>query len=210
MLKIIFRIVFGLLLLVCGYALYFLRNPSRKIILDQKLFLSPANGKIVSIIPRWVKEPVISQKYKKVFATETQDVAKSGYMIDIMMNLTNVHYQRAPLASKLIKQTHKTWNFFNAISTLKLYDTMFTNEHNEMLFQTKDGFTYKVIQIAGKVARRIVSFVTTWDVVTQWQTIGLIKFWSQVSVLLPDSVTLQVKVGDIVIDGETVLAKIGK
>jgi len=129
-------------------------------------------------------------------------------MIDIMMNLRNVHYQRAPLESTLIKQRHKKWNFFNALKKRRIYDTMFTNEHNELLFQTKDGFTYKVIQIAGKVARRIVSFVVPKQPVKQWQTIGLIKFWSQVSVLLPSTVELKIKVWDKVIDGKTVLAKI--
>ena len=209
MFRVIFDIILAILVIPClFYVFYFLRKPRRKFIPNPKTFLSPANGKIVAIIKRWENDHIISTKYRKVFVTETHDVATSGYMIDIMMNLGNVHYQRAPLDSTLIRQTHKKWNFFNALKKRRIYDTMFTNEHNELLFQTKDGFTYKVIQIAWKVARRIVSFVVPEQPVKQWQTIGLIKFWSQVSVLLPSTVELQIKLWDKVIDGETVLAKI--
>ena len=89
----------------------------------------------------------------------------------------------------------------------KFMDTLFFNENNQMLFQASDWLNYKIIQIAGKVARRIQSFLLAWSSVQQWQTIWLIKFWSQVSVLLPNTFKLLVKVWDKVIDGETVLAK---
>jgi predicted nucleic acid-binding protein len=78
-----------------------------------------------------------------------------------------------------------------------------------MLWQTESWFKYKVIQIAWKLARRIVPMVKSWDKLKQWDTIGLIKFWSQVTIILPkNNIEILTKIWDIVIDWETALASI--
>ncbi len=196
------------------YIFWFLRNPQRTKINDNSKFISPANGKIVQILERDNNKnnnnqiPVIKKHYQ-AFKTFTDDVADSGYLISIMMTPLDVHYQRAPLSAKLIKQTHIDWKFLNAIKLDQLNNVVFENERNEMLRQTESWLKYKVIQIAGKLARRIVPMTKTNQDVNQGDTIWLIKFWSQVTIILPQkNVDILAKVWDIVIDWETILADI--
>jgi phosphatidylserine decarboxylase len=73
--------------------------------------------------------------------------------------------------------------------------------------ETPSGKKYKVIQIAGFLARRIVDMTVPNQVVKQGDVIGLIKLGSQVTVLLPHDVTVLVKNGDVTVDGETILGK---
>ena len=89
------------------------------------------------------------------------------------------------------------------------YGTRFENEHNEMLFESASGKKYKVVQIAGFLARRIEDYVQTEQQVKQGEIIGLIKLGSQVTVIFPHDVTPIVKVGEVTIDGETVIGKEG-
>lgn len=80
------------------------------------------------------------------------------------------------------------------------------NEYNAMLFESENWVRYRIVQIAGTVARRIVSFVDVDDTVKQWEVIWLIKFWSQVTIIFDSNVEVIAKIWDKVIDGETVLA----
>jgi len=195
------------------YKFWFLRNPQREKINDNTKFISPANGKIVQILKRdntnWnIKIPVI-KKHHQAFKTFTNDVANSWYLISIMMTPLDIHYQRAPISAKLINQTHTDWKFLNAIKLNQINNVVFENERNEMLREAKDWFKFKVIQIAWKLARRIVSMTKIWNTVKQWETIWLIKFWSQVTIILPQkNIDLLAKVWDIVIDWQTILANI--
>ena len=198
-----FIIIFSL---IWFYNLFFLRQPERNINIRSDVFISPANWKIVEIY-QWNSENIqIDKNYKKAFETYTKWVWNSGCLISIMMTPLNVHFQRAMFDSKLIEQNYYNWKFYNA---MKNYSKVtFENEHNEMLFETDSGLKYKVIQIAWVFARRIESYINTWDYVDKWQVIWLIKFWSQVSILLPWNVDIVVKIWDVVIDWETIIWKI--
>lgn len=199
------------LIIICYsfYVFWFLRNPQRPEINDNSKFISPANGKIVQIVQRDQQQIPVIKKHYEAFKTFTDDVSQSGYLISIMMTPLNVHYQRAPLSATLIKQTSTPWKFLNAIKLNQLNDVIFKNERNEMLRETKNWFTYKIIQIAWKLARRIVPMTDIWENKTQWDTIGLIKFWSQVTIILPyTNVDIIVKTWDIVIDWQTIIANI--
>ncbi len=210
LLKIISIIILGLWIIwYLFYIFWFLRDPQRSNINDNSKFISPANGKIVQILERNQKEISVIKKHYQAFKTFTDDVATSGYLISIMMTPLDIHYQRAPLSAELINQTHTDWKFLNATKLNQLNNVVFENERNEMLRQTDNGLKFKVIQIAGKLARRIVPMKNIWDKVTQWETIGLIKFWSQVTMILPkNDIDILAKVWDIVIDWETILAQI--
>lgn len=202
-------IVVFFLIFILFYKFWFLRNPLRQTPIDPNNFISPANGKIVQIL-EWDEStiPVIKKHYK-AFETFTNDVAMEGYLISIMMTPLDVHYQKASTNAKLINQKYTKWNFFNALSESKLNDVIFENERNEMLFETENNLKYKIIQIAGKMARRIYPILSTWDIVQQWQIIWLIKLGSQVTIVLPKNwIELKSKIWDYVIDGETILAKI--
>lgn len=210
LLKIIIILVLWFSIIwVLFYQFWFLRNPERIKINDNSKFLSPANGKIVQILERDTESIPVIKKHYKAFNTFTNDVADSGYLISIMMTPLDVHYQRAPLDAKLINQTHTKWKFLNAIKIDQLNDVVFENERNEMLWETNKWMKYKVIQIAGKLAKRIIPMKEIGKEVTQWDTIGLIKLWSQVTIILPkDNVEITTKVWDVVIDGETILANV--
>jgi phosphatidylserine decarboxylase len=93
------------------------------------------------------------------------------------------------------------------MKTKKGMRSTFQNEYNSMLFSTPEWHQFRVIQIAGFFARRIVPYLKLQDEVIQWQWIGHIKFWSQVSVILDDNFEVVAKVWDKVIDWETIIAK---
>ena len=84
----------------------------------------------------------------------------------------------------------------------------FQNEYNSMLFEKDNWIRFKIIQIAWKLARRIVSYIDIDDEVKQWDTIWLIKFWSQVSIVFDKNVEITANIWDKVIDWETILAKL--
>lgn len=202
-------IVFVILVFIIFYKFWFLRQPLRNIIWDNTKISSPANGEIVQILERDQEAIPVIKKHYKAFDTFTKDVGTSGYLISIMMTPLNVHYQKASTDAVLINQVHTSWKFLNAIKLDQINDVVFENERNEMLWKTKEWIKYKIIQIAGKLARRIVPMKNIWDEVKQWDVIWLIKFGSQVTIILPkDGISILTKVWDIVIDWETILAEI--
>ncbi|MCF7830723.1 phosphatidylserine decarboxylase [Candidatus Gracilibacteria bacterium] len=202
--EFLFILVVLAFLLGGGYKFYFLRLPERNIPLEENVFVSPANGKVVNII-HWDKEQLAIEKDKnKALEVFTGDVGERGALVSISMNLHNVHYQRAPIASTLISKKHEEGKFLNAVSNPR---ATWENEHNVLLFKTENGLRYKVIQIAGMMARRIEDFLETGQKVKTGEVIGLIKLGSQVSIVLPEEVEILVKEGDVVIDGESVIGK---
>lgn len=201
---------------VLFYYLWFLRNPNIKVVHDD-LIISPANGKISAIIRFGADDKNNEQdnKYNKhtkdiininkgrfgrILAL-TRDVASSGYIICIAMNLLNVHYQRSPVygAVKNIKYTKgKFRNIFKDIKGLRFID----NERNEVLIRStplygekKVKFNVKVIQIAGLFAKRIKCFVKPGQAVEKGQLLGLIRRGSMVVLIVPDNVKPVVKNG---------------
>ena len=189
------------------YQVWFLRQPQRNIPANNHVFVSPANGKIVSIHPWNSQTLVVTKEEYGAINVWTKDVDTAGTIISIQMDVTNVHYQRAPVDGKVVNETYTHGSFHNAVQMSNEYGIRFENEHNEYLMETPSGKKYKVIQIAGFLARRIVDYTKPGQVVKQGDVIGLIKLGSQVTVLLPHDVQVLVKNGDVTIDGETILAK---
>jgi len=196
------------ILIIIGlrYRFGFLRLPERNIIEDTNVFLSPANGRIIAIVTG-LNDPVI-KNYKSVVENAMKDTGTGSTMVSIMMTPLNVHYQRAPQTSTLIAQTYQTGKFLNAIASG--LDATFQNEYNAMLFETPNKMKFKVIQIAGFLARRIVSFLEVWQSVKQGELIGLIKLGSQVTIIFDKNVSVQAKVGDTVHEGLTILGTLKK
>jgi phosphatidylserine decarboxylase len=189
------------------YELWFLRQPARNIPYNNSVLVSPANGVVVSI-KKW--DGVMLKELKGELGAInvwTKDVDTSGTVISIQMDPTHVHFQRAPATGKVLAEKYTRGNFNNAIVMSNEYGIRFENEHNEILMETISGKKYKVIQIAGFVARRIEEYVNPQQQVKQGQIIGLIKLGSQVTVLLPHDLKPVVTVGMTTVDGETVIAK---
>lgn len=200
------------LLVICFafYRCYFLRQPERKIPNDENVFVSPANGKIIAILENPTKHTILYKENNQVLDNFIEGIWEWATMVSIMMTPMDVHYQRSPNNATLIEQIYVHWKKRNAMKKDKTMKSTLQNEYNAMLFERNDGVRYRVIQIAWKLARRIVSYLDVEDIVEQWDPIWLIKFWSQVTIIFDKNVEVTAKVWDRVIDWETILAKIKK
>lgn len=209
--KLIRRILFGLfavsILMLSYYQLWFLRQPDRRPPMDEAIFASPANGS-VSAVASWDRGSLELSKDLGTIAVLTEDLGPRGLLISIEMDISNVHYQRAPIRSRLIAEAYRPGAFRNALIHTNEYGFRLENEHNALLFETPSGLRYKVVQIAGLLARRIVDYVEPGQEVLQGEVIGLIKLGSQVTLILPEGVEPLVKKGDVVVDGETAVARL--
>ena len=204
----------GITLLVCliggvaFYRLWFLRQPERDVPVEAGLFISPANGRIAAV-QTWAADSLLISKEDpdQIVYVLSKDVADSGTLISIEMDVTDVHYQRAPTDATFVRAYYQEGEFKNALVTNNEYGFRAENEHNALLFEDSDGERYKVVQIAGLLARRIEDYVQPGETIERGEVIGLIKMGSQVSILLPPSYTVLVAPDAHVVDGETVLAK---
>jgi len=189
------------------YRCYFLREPWRNIPNDESLFVSPANGKIIAIIENPTDHTIIYKDNHEVLDHFIDWIGSWATMVSIMMTPMNVHYQRSPNNATLIEEKYVRWRRRNATKTDPTMKSTLQNEYNAMLFESDNWVRYRIVQIAWALARRIVSYVDIDDEVEQGDIIWLIKFWSQVTIIFDSNVEVVAHIGDIVIDGETVLAK---
>lgn len=195
-------VIIGSLVLLFGlFWLWFARRPARVIPLEEKIIVSPANGKVAKIMK--FNGPVVVEKWNKGMAKlETSDVAKKGWFILIMMTPLNVHWQRAPLSGTILGTQHVSGKFLNAVSDAGSLMAL-QNERNEILMKTKKG-NIKVVQIAGFLARRIHCFVNKNHAVKKGDVIGFISFGSQVALLLPENAKVEIVEGKHIKDGERI------
>ena len=206
--RILYFVIVTGILLTAYYKFWFLRQTERNIPHSNQVFVSPANGKIVCV-KKWNSESlVVTKEQFGAINVWTKDVDTAGTIVSIQMDVTNVHYQRAPMDGKVVSEKYVKGSFHNAVSMSNEYGIRFENEHNEFLMETPTGEKYKVIQIAGLLARRIVDYTHQGEEVKQGDIIGLIKLGSQVTVIFPHDVKVDVKPGETVIDGESVLAQV--
>jgi phosphatidylserine decarboxylase len=193
--------------LLAYYRFWFLRLPERQVPASPTAFISPANGEVVSVL-HWTSDSLAWEKDAGVVQVMTTDVDSSGWLVAIEMDVTNVHYQRAPMDSRFIKNSYVHGQFNNALIKTNRFGLRLENERNDLLFETKDGLRYKVVQVAGLVARRIEDYVEPDQEVRAGEVIGLIKLGSQVGLVLPENAVPKVRIGQTVTDGETVLAEL--
>lgn len=210
--KMLIRRIFWILMiiLVCCiafYRCYFLRQPYRKVPNDGNLFISPANWEIIAIIKNPTDHTVIYKDNNAVLDHFIDWIGSWATMVSIMMTPMNVHYQRSPSDATLIEEKYVRWKKRNAMKRDPTMKSTLQNEYNAMLFESKNWVRYRIVQIAGTMARRIVSFVDINDEVQQWEVIWLIRFGSQVTIIFDSNVEVIAKIWDKVVDGETILAK---
>ncbi len=168
---------------------YFFRDPDRVTPLREGLVIAPADGR-VSAIER-VRPP---QELGLGEETRTR--------ISIFLSVFDVHINRAPVAGRITRSVYVPGAFFNA----ELDKASEENERRGLVILTPSGVEIGVVQIAGLVARRIVTFSSEGDTVGVGQRFGLIRFGSRVDVYLPPAGVPLVSVGQRAIAGETVLA----
>ena len=167
------------------FIIWFFRNPERSFQEEEKVLISPADGKVIKIEDVEVNG-TISGRFKK---------------ISIFMNVFNVHVNRAPYSGKIETINYHEGKFFSA----NLDKASLDNERNEVMIRAEDGRQVWMVQIAGLVARRIVCWVNVGAIIRRGERFGLIRFGSRVDVYLPEDSQISVKLRDKVKSGQTVL-----
>jgi phosphatidylserine decarboxylase len=170
------------------FTLYFFRDPNPHVPAGANLVLSPAHGK-VDVIDTVVEPQFMGGECRR---------------ISIFLSIFNVHVQNAPVSGKVAFFKYTIGEFLNALRTESA-------QHNENLllgFEAVEPRAAKlaVRLIAGAIARRIVPFVQVNEEVVRGDRISLIQFGSRADVYLPINSKVQVKLGDRVAGGQTVLA----
>jgi len=176
--------VLGTALVFLGlFVFYFFRNPNRKIPMEPGVVVSPADGRVVVVKDEdWAGRP--------------------GKRISIFLAIWNVHVNRSPAAGTIKKLEYKPGKFLAAWAenaSLENEQNVFTlsSEYGEIMFK----------QIAGWVARRVVSWKKSGDSVARGELVGLVRFGSRVDLWLPEGAEMAVKVGDNVKGGSSIVAR---
>ncbi|HVV46105.1 MAG TPA: phosphatidylserine decarboxylase [Bryobacteraceae bacterium] len=175
-------------LLTIWCALFF-RNPARVTPVREGLVVSPADGRVSMIAP--VVPPA-----------ELELGELPMVRISIFMSVFNCHVNRSPVAGKIERIVYRPGKFINADLDKASED----NERNALVISTPNNGLVGVVQIAGLVARRIVTFVHDGQTIETGERFGLIRFGSRCDVYLPEGTPLLVSEGQTAIAGETVLA----
>jgi phosphatidylserine decarboxylase len=183
-----FRTPFGLtvgavLVFFALFVFYFFRNPDRKIPMEPGVVVSPADGRVVVV-------------------KDEENAGRPGKRVSIFLAIWNVHVNRSPAAGTITRLDYKPGKFLAAWAekaSLENEQNVFTlaSEHGEIVFK----------QIAGWVARRVVSWKKTGDSVARGELVGLVRFGSRVDLWLPEGAEVAVKVGDNVKGGSSVIAR---
>lgn len=173
--------------IVCCFFLYFFRNPPRKIIYNPLHLLSPADGKVMSIV-------------------EVQDdeyLGEAGIKVTIFLSPFDVHVNRSPMEGTIKFQQYVCGRFRPAYKAVAAWE----NERHAIGIESPHCRVL-VTQIAGILARRIVSWVTLGTDLSQGQLYGMIKFGSCTELIAPRNVEILVRKGQRVRAGLTVIGRI--
>ena len=166
------------------FSLYFFRDPQR-IPPENEGFLSPTDGKVVQIID-----------------VDDSEIGK-GKKISIFLSIFDVHSQRVPLSSKVLSKQYNSGNFLAAFNHKASLD----NEQAEVLFKTNNGDHFKIKQIAGFIARRILNYMEPENTVQKGQRLGFIRFGSRVDIIVPKSFQIDVSLDDMVYGNKTIIGR---
>ncbi len=173
--------------LALAFVLQFFRDPPRTPVEGAGLVLAPADGRVVSVeqtLDPWLKRQALK--------------------ISVFMNVFNVHSNRSPVDGVVREQWYHSGLFLNAV----LDKASRENERNALWLATDDGHDITCVQVAGLVARRILSYVTPGDRLRRGERYGFIRFGSRLDVYLPVNARPRVGLGDKVRAAESVLAEL--
>jgi len=168
---------------------YFFRDPPRVTPVRDGIVVAPADGRIAQIV-------------NAVPPGELALGNRALPRISIFMSVFDCHVNRSPVAGRFERIVYRAGKFLSADLDKASED----NERNALLIATAAGQRVAVVQIAGLVARRIVSFMREGEIIGAGQRIGMIRFGSRVDVYLPEGSRLLAAEGQTAVAGETVLA----
>ena len=177
--------------LLTFFVVWFFRDPDRKTPNIKNKIISPADGKICLIDKAKPPKELLMD-------------SKEMFRICVFMNVFNVHVNRSPVKGTIREIVYKKGQFLNA----SLDKASEKNERNSLIIETDDNKEIIVTQIAGLIARRILSFVNNKDKIDVGERFGLIRFGSRVDIYLPEGSKAAVKIGDTVKAGETIIGSL--
>ena len=169
---------------------YFFRDPERTGPRGPDIVVAPADGKVLMITN--VDEPRFIQG--------------QATRISIFMNVFNVHVNRYPVDGRVDFVWYNKGKFFNAAAEKSSLE----NEQMSVGVTTPSGVRILTRQIAGLIARRIVTYSKVGDEARQGERLGIIRFGSRVDVFIPTTSVVRVKLGDVTAAGTTVIAEFSK
>ena len=168
------------------FVLQFFRDPPRDIPTQRNAVLSAADGRVI----------VVEKGYDEY-------LKRDALKISVFMNVFNVHSNRAPVDGVVQRIWYFHGRFFNA----SLDKASKENERNALWIKTPEGQDVTCVQIAGLIARRILSYVDEGSELKRGQRYGFIRFGSRVDIYLPLTATPKVSLGDKVSASSTILAE---
>jgi len=169
---------------VTFFITYFFRNPQRLSPDDENLVLAPADGVVIYL-----------------GNAPENHLGEEMLKISIFMSVFNVHINRVPLSGRVLDTFYVRGKFLD----VRDEKATFENEQSGMILQTEKGVKIVVVQVAGLIARRIISYAEKGDLLRRGCRYGLIRFGSRLDVYLPKDIDLRVAIGDRTVGGETVL-----
>ncbi|TNE69940.1 phosphatidylserine decarboxylase family protein [bacterium] len=181
-------ILYGLAIFLELFTLYFFRNPKRNIPDNDNILLSPADGKVI------VLKKVDYNKY----------LEGPGTQISIFLSPLDVHVNRVPITGKVEYAAYFKGQYLVAWHE----KASELNERSEFGVKHESGLKVFFNQITGYIARRITFHIKEGDSVKAGYLFGMMKFGSRMDIIVPESVNLLVKEGDVVVGGETILANL--
>jgi phosphatidylserine decarboxylase len=175
------------LFLTC-FICWFFRDPERFTPKEQGAIVSPADGKVIVV--------------KKVTAADGGEyVDTEALKVSIFMNVFSVHVNRVPFDGIVEKVKYTSGKFFNA----SFDKASIHNERNALTIKTEEGHTFKVVQIAGLIARRILCKIKKNSFLRRGDRYGMIRFGSRLDLYLPCDTNIIVEIGQKVKAGSSIV-----
>jgi phosphatidylserine decarboxylase len=185
--------LFWLGLFFVSFCLFFFRDPERVPPVRPGVLLAPADGRVVSVV-------------QAVPPEELGLGPAPRWRVATFLSVFDVHVNRMPADGTVLRMAYRHGKFVNAAFDKASED----NERNAIAVQLENGQTIAVVQIAGLIARRILSDARVGQRVRAGDRYGIIRFGSRTDLYLPEGVTPLVEVGQSMTGGETVMAELSR
>jgi len=174
------------------WCIFFFRDPERFTPKGENFIISPADG-VINLIEQNATPP-------SELGLANNDWTK----ISVFLNVFNVHVNRTPISGTITKIHYQPGKFLSA----NLEEASAENERNSAVVKTKNGAQIVFVQVAGLVARRIISDLKEGQEVEAGDRYGIIRFGSRADIYLPKTSNVKVLVGQTMVGGETVIGEL--
>ncbi len=181
----------NIFLVITVWCVCFFRDPERFVPQQSGIFVAPADGIVTGVIEN-------EELPEELGFTSDEKFTR----VSIFLNIFNVHVNRIPAKATVEKVCYIPGKFLNA----SIDKSSKENERNVLMLKTEDGETFAVTQIAGLIARRIVSYANQGTSYQRGERYGIIRFGSRVDVFIPQNYKVSVLLGQTMVGGETVIA----